>query len=428
MFALVDANSFYCSAEQVFRPDWRGRPMVVLSNNDGCVVAANRQALAAGVEKFKPYFQVRQRCEQAGVVVCSSNYELYGDLSSRMMEVVGRFAPEQHIYSIDESFLSFRGWQLESQDYLEHAMALRRAVWRECRLPVSVGLGRTLTLAKAANQAAKKLPHLFEKNSEGRLMQGVCLLDEHNIAQVLPQLASGQIWGVGRKLAARLAGVGVETAWQLVHLPLVQAKKVGGIELERIVRELSGERCKGFDATRADKQQIFSTRSMGERITSEQALREALCTHAGIAASKAREQGSLCRQLYLFAASSPHDRRSVHYKYQHRFATPVNDVCVLNQVISSVMPRLYERGVRYYKVGVGLVDLVDVRYDQLDLFAPPPPNPALMQMLDGVNHKYGRDTLFTAAQGVSPKWGMRREFLTPQYTTRWRDIPTIACK
>ncbi len=157
MFALVDANSFYCSAEQVFRPDWRGKPMIVLSNNDGCIVAANRQAKEAGIEKFKPYFQVKALCEQKGMIALSSNYELYADLSAKMMQVIGRFAPEQHIYSIDESFLSFEHSFPAIRSLKEHGMKLRRAVWRECRLPVCVGFGQTLTLAKVANHAAKKI-------------------------------------------------------------------------------------------------------------------------------------------------------------------------------------------------------------------------------------------------------------------------------
>lgn len=156
MFALVDANSFYCSAEQVFRPEWRGKPVIVLSNNDGCVVAANRQAKEAGIAKFKPYFEVKALCELKGVIALSSNYELYADLSSKMMDVIGRFAPEQYVYSIDESFLSFHRCFPAIKDLREHGSLIRRAVWKECRLPVCIGMGTTLTLAKIANHAAKK--------------------------------------------------------------------------------------------------------------------------------------------------------------------------------------------------------------------------------------------------------------------------------
>lgn len=184
MFALVDANAFYCSAEQVFRPEWRGKPVIVLSNNDGCVVAANRQAKAAGVEKFKPYFQVKSLCEQKEVIVLSSNYELYADLSAKMMDVIGRFGPEQYVYSIDESFLSFERVYPAIADLNAHGHKLRRAVWKECRLPVCVGMGPTLTLAKIANHAAKKLPDY----------QGVCVLSAaHEWEPVLAQLAASDV-------------------------------------------------------------------------------------------------------------------------------------------------------------------------------------------------------------------------------------------
>jgi len=189
VFALVDANSFYCSAEQVFRPDWRNKPIVVLSNNDGCIVAANRRAKESGIPKFKPYYQVKKLCERKGVVALSSNYELYADLSAKMMQVIGRFAPEQHIYSIDESFLSFKQTYPAIPCLRSHGATIRRAVWKECRLPVCVGIGPTLTLAKIANQAAKNI----------RGYNGVCVLDnEPERLKVLAQMDVSDVWGIGR--------------------------------------------------------------------------------------------------------------------------------------------------------------------------------------------------------------------------------------
>lgn len=298
MFALVDANSFYCSAEQVFRPDWRGKPMIVLSNNDGCIVAANRQAKEAGIEKFKPYFQVKALCEQKGVIALSSNYELYADLSAKMMQVIGRFAPEQHIYSIDESFLSFEHSFPAIPSLKEHGMKLRRAVWRECRLPVCVGFGQTLTLAKVANHAAKKI--------EG--YNGVCVLDsERECKAVLGQLHVSEVWGIGRKLTHRLEMMGINTALKLANYPPALIRKEFNVEVERTVRELNGQKCKGWDTARADKKQIFSTRSAGQRITDLESLQQALCKHANIASFKARKQKSLCRVMLCFANSSPFD-------------------------------------------------------------------------------------------------------------------------
>ncbi|GAL03393.1 error-prone, lesion bypass DNA polymerase V [Photobacterium aphoticum] len=418
MFALVDANAFYCSAEQVFRPDWRGKPVIVLSNNDGCVVAANRQAKEAGVKKFKPYFEMRRLCEQKGVIACSSNYELYGDLSAKMMEVIGRFAPDQYVYSIDESFLSFQRCQQAIPDLAAHAHALRKAVWKECRLPVCVGMGSTLTLAKVANHAAKHISQY----------QGVCVLrQESERRAVLATMTAQDVWGIGARTAKRLRIMGIETALQLADLPPGLARKDFNVEIERTVRELNGEICKGWDEARADKQQIFSTRSVGERIVSEEALSQALCRQANIAAAKLRQQGSLCQVMMVFASNSPFDEKPVSRRFQYRFAYPTDDTCVMMQVIARAMADLFVPGVRFYKLGVGLIDLVDGQHAQFDLFDPQANNPALMQAFDGLNTKYGTGTVFVAAQGIAPKWAMRRDRLTPQYTTRWRDIPTIRC-
>lgn len=417
MFALVDVNAFYCSAEQVFRPQWRGKPLIVLSNNDGCIVAANRQAKEAGIEKFAPYFKMRARCEAAGVIVCSSNYALYGDLSEKMMQVIGRFAPSQHIYSIDESFLSFKNHP-EITDLRKQGHALRLAVWKECRLPVGVGIGKTLTLAKAANHAAKKI----------RAYQGVCVLDsEKERKQVLSHMDVGDVWGVGRRLCVRLKAQGIETAWQLSCQKPALMRKTFSVEMERTVRELNAQECKNWDVARADKQQIFSTRSMGERLVDENALREALSKHAGIAAEKLRAQGSLCSALMVFAANSPFDEKPKSFKSMHYFAFPTSDSVTLTRAVTSAVPRLFQDGVRYYKVGVGLLNLISENQAHPDLFDPCSTNPALMRVFDGINKRYGSGSLFLAAEGINTQWGMRRAFLSPQYTTRWKDLPLVQC-
>lgn len=418
MFALVDANSFYCSAEQVFRPDWRGKPMVVLSNNDGCVVAANRQAKDAGVEKFKAYFEMRALCEAKGVIACSSNYELYGDLSAKMMQVIGRFAPEQHVYSIDESFLAFHRCEKAIPDLLIHGQKLRRAVWKECRLPVCVGIGPTLTLSKVANHAAKKV--------EG--YHGVCVIDnEQQRTAILGQMKTSDVWGIGSRIRKRLEFMGINTALQLAKMPPGIARKEFNVEVERTVRELNGEACKGWDEARADKKQIFSTRSVGERITCPDMLRQAICKHAAIAAEKLRRQQSLVRTMMVFAANSPYDEKPQGFKTVYRFAFPTDDTVAITKAVAAQLTALYKPDVRYYKIGVGFIDLTSGKHKQEDLFDDLPSNPALMRAFDGLNQKYGSGAVFLAAQGIDPRWAMRREFLTPQYTTKWRDLPRVWC-
>lgn len=418
MYALVDANSFYCSAESVFRPDWRGKPLIVLSNNDACVVAVNRQAKEMGIKKFVPYFQVKSLCDKLGVIICSSNYALYSDLSSKMMNVVGRFAPEQFVYSIDESFLSFNRTNLAIGSLHSQGKLIRKAVWQEVRLPVCVGFGSTLTLAKAANHMAKKVPGCH----------GVCVIDnENDRIAILQSMGVGDVWGVGRKTSKRLESIGIHTAYDLAIMPASLARLQFSIDIERTVRELNGQACKEWDQCVADKKQIFSTRSVGERITDYDLLLQALSMHVSIAAAKARKQGSSCKTMLIFASTSSYDERPIGFKALVNLPCATNCSIELTQAMHSQAHKLYQEGVRYYKVGVGLIDLVSTKNRQLDLFAAPKANPALMQTLDGINQRYGRDTLFLAAQGIDETWAMRRDLLTPQYTTRWDSLPVIKC-
>ncbi|MCL1065708.1 Y-family DNA polymerase [Shewanella olleyana] len=418
MFALVDANSFYCSAEQVFRPDWRGKPIIVLSNNDGCIVAANRQAKELGVPKFSPYFEIKGFCQNKGVIACSSNYELYADLSMKMMNIIGRFAPEQHVYSIDESFLSFKQCYPAITCLRSHGQLIRRAVWKETRLPVCVGMGSTLTLAKAANHAAKKLPGY----------QGVCVIDnEQERIAILQSMNVDDVWGIGRRISKKLALLNIKNAFQLANMPSALARKQFSIEIERTVRELNGQVCKQWDEARADKQQIFSTRSVGERIVDFDGLLQALSKHVAIAAVKARKQGSLCKKMMLFASSSPFDEHPASFKVLVPFTCPTHCTHELTNAMSEAAPKLFRAGVRYYKIGVGLIELSSEKHTQYDLFNKPKAKPALMEALDGINQRYGNDTLFLAAQGIEQKWAMRRELLSPQYTTDWNCIPRIKC-
>jgi len=418
MFALVDANAFYCSAEQVFRPQWRGRPIVVLSNNDGCIVAANKQAIALGIKKFQPYFKAQKLCETNGIIVCSSNYELYADLSHKMMQVIGRFAPSQHIYSIDESFLSFQGCEQTISDLALHAQKIRQAVWKETRLPVCVGMGKTLTLAKVANHVAKKWPGF----------NGVCVLDDDKtIRQVFAQLSPIDVWGIGRKSSSKLKQNGILTVLQLSQLKIHHLPAGFNVEFQRTIKELNGEVCKTWDSVRADKLQIFSTRSMGKRITNKEHLNQALAKHASIATAKARKQQSLCATLMVFVASSPFDEAPCSHKILKHFNPPTNDTSEILRVIHDNIELLFKPGIAYYKVGVGLLNLSSEKHQQWDLLNPHHHNTPLMKILDEINQRYGSDSAFFAAQGIDQQWAMRRQFLTPQYTTNWLHIPDIHC-
>ncbi|MFV7762543.1 MULTISPECIES: Y-family DNA polymerase [Shewanella] len=423
MLALIDANSFYCSAEQVFRPEWRGKPIVVLSNNDGTVVAANKQAMALGIEKFKPYFQLKAICDRHGIQVCSSNYELYGDLSEKMMSVIGRFGPEEFLYSIDEIFLSFKNVTIK--DYQHHGHLIRRSVWRETRLPVCVGFGPTMVLAKAANHAAKRLPDFS--------CAGVCVIDDETARlKVLAQMKVTDVWGIGSRIGRQLTEMGIETAAQLASLPAKLARQRFSVEVERIVLELNGIKAKQWDGNVTTKKQIFSTRSLGQRVTDINGLNQALLYHVAMAAQKARAQSSACRVMMMFASNSPFEDKSLAVGFRHviHFDVPTNDTLVMSKAVSKALPRLFKEGGRYYKVGIGLFELSSTVNRQMNLFVKDEGlgNEPLMKVFDGLNNRFGMKTMFVAGQGIEQKWAMRRSLLTPQYTTNWRHLPSVSCR
>ncbi len=421
MLALIDATGMYASAEKVFDPTIRNKPVIVLSNNDGCIVAmcpiAKRLGKKLGINKFGPYFQVADKARKAGFVVKSSNYELYADISQRMMETCESFG-ETHIYSIDECFMRFP--EEYTKDYLEAlGHDLRKTIWRHVRLPVGVGFGPSLTLAKAANHASKKLPGAT----------GVALIATYNDRKhVLSQMACDDVWGVGRRLAKRLDVMGIKNAWQLAEQPAKKIRKDFSILMENTVRELKGEAYYQWDTVRPAKKEIYSTRSFGKRVTCPVELKNALSGHGETASRKMREQNSLCAGMVIFAASSPHDNAPYFKKsVYHQFEIPTCDTRIILSAISAALPQLYKSGTRYYKCGVGLVDLHDSQYQQQDLFAVSQDDPGLMKMLDSINSRYGRHTLQFASRGIEQKFDMKREFLSKRATTRWRDIPRVVC-
>jgi DNA polymerase V len=421
MYALCDVNSMYASCEKVFDPSIRKKPVVVLTNNDGCICAACGIAKRMGIgKKFVPYFQVKKELEAAGAVIRSSNYELYADLSQRMMDTCARFAPDINVYSIDECFLYYGKQATTPREGWEAlGIQIRKAVWREVRLPICVGVGSTPTLAKVANHAAKKV--------EG--FKGVAVLDTKEIRKtVLSKMAVTDVWGIGNRLGRRLNMLGVNTAWELANRDPTQIRKEFSILVENTVRELNGEVRHTWDTVRGAKKEIYSTRSFGQRITDFEELRSALASHAEVVARKLRKQKSLTSSMTLFATSSPHDTEDYFRKsYFYHFAVPTNDTRNILKVIEIAMSQLYKPNVRYYKCGVGLMGLHNEELFQYDLFTPSNDNTKLMACMDTINAQHGRSTVHIAAKGFEQKFAMRRAFLSPQYTTKLRDIPKIIC-
>jgi len=419
MYALVDAVSFYASAEKVFDPAIRSKPVVVLTNNDGCVCAICPIARRLNIPKFGPYFKVKHLLEQNNVVIRSSNYELYADLSDKMMNIIGRFCDTQRIYSIDESFLHFDGYRSLIKDWHEYGHTIRRTVWRETKLPVGVGFGPTPTLAKAANHAAKKLSGF----------NGVAVINsEQTRHAILQRMSCEDVWGIGRRLAKKLKIMNIHTAWDLAQQNPKAMRRAFSVVVERTVSELNGITCLNWDDVRQDKREIYSTRSFGERICEPTALKTALINHVTTVANKLRAQRSLTHQLYIFAASGTHENRYYKKSFVYKFPSPTNDTCVMANAVSEVFNKIYQPGIRFYKCGVGAVELISEQFQQNDLFNKSPDNPKLMQCLDTVNNRYGKGMLSLASSRLNDRWHMNRDFLSPQYTTRWRDIPKIYCE
>ncbi|MFT5815097.1 MAG: DNA polymerase V [Psychroserpens sp.] len=418
MYALVDAISFYASCEKVFDPLIRNRPVVVLTNNDGCICAVCPIGRRLGIPKFKPYFQIKHFLAKHNVVIRSSNYELYADLSEKMMNVIGRFCDNQYIYSIDESFLQFKKYNHIINDWHKYGHEIRRAVWKETRLPVGVGFGSTPTLAKAANHAAKKLPGY----------NGVAIIDDTaSRKEVLSKMTVTDVWGIGSRLGQRLNVLGIATAWDLANQSPKIMRSQFSVLVERTINELNGITCLNWDDVKQPKKEIFSTRSFGQRINEEHQLKAALVSHGAIVGRKLRQQHSRVKKLAIFAASSPHDDNYYNKSIMCEFPVATNNTLNIANAISAAFDCIYASGVNFYRCGVGAIELENSEFQQHDLFSLNEDDPELMLCYDAVNHRYGNDTLQLAAQGKIDKWHMRREFLSPSFTSKWRDIPKISC-
>jgi DNA polymerase V len=418
MFALVDAAGMYASCEKIFDPSIRKRPVVVLSNNDGCVVAACPMAKKLNIPMFGAYFQIKDHLAQHGVVIRSSNYELYADISARMMDTCARFAPDLHIYSIDECFLSFLHFTPE-EDFESYAWRIRRTVWKEVRLPVGIGVAATPSLAKIANYAAKRLPGF----------RGVAVIDsETKREQILKQVPIDKVWGVGRRLTKQFLASGIHTGWDLANTNPALMRKHYSIKLSNLVYELNGQQRMSWDDVRAPKKEIYSTRSFGDRVSSLASLQQAVAQHVGIAAEKLRRQSSKACAMIVFAHNSPHDV-APYYRKSHliKFDHPTADTRTMTQAASRATSLIFREHVRFYKCGVGLIDLVDDRPDQSDLFITDQEQPEVMVCMDKINHRFGKHTAFVARESGHKTFAMRREWLSRQYTTRIDGLMRVGC-
>lgn len=424
MFGLADVNSFYASCEALFRPDLRGKSIIVLSNNDGCVIARNAGAKALGIKMGMPWFQVKNQSYREKVHAFSSNYALYHSLSQRVMIALEEITPRVEQYSIDEMFLDLTGID-RCEDFEHFGRRLREYVLNTVGLPIGVGIGQTKTLAKSAQWAGK----------EWKQFHGVLALTPDNPKRTTTLLKNQpveEIWGVGRKTGKRLNLMGIENALQLAQSNPRFIRNNFSVVLERTVRELNGESCIPFDELPSSKQQIICSRSFGERITSKEAMRQALCQYATRAAEKLRGEHQFCRHIGIFIRTSPHAVNEVYYGNSagEKLTLPTQDTRDIIEVAMRSLDRIWLDGRRYMKAGVALDDFTPNGVAQLSLFDENKPrerSAQLMKTLDVINQS-GLGEVWFAGQGINTAWKMKREMLSPAWTTCWNDIPVARIK
>lgn len=417
MFALVDVNSFYTSCETVFRPDLRGKPVVVVSNNDGCVISRSAEAKALGIKMGAPYFKLKQELQRQHIHVFSSNYALYADLSHRVMTILAEISPGIEIYSIDEAFIDVSGVEsCMALDVFGHQM--RNQILKQTGLVVGVGIGPTKTLAKIANYAAKTW-----RKTEGV----VDLSSVDRQRKLLALVPVEEVWGVGRRISKKLNLMGIETALQLAESSLWVIRKHFNVVLERTARELRGEPCLDMEEFVPTRQQIMCSRSFGHRITAYEEMHQAICAYAERAAEKLRKDKQFCRFISVFLRTSPHAEGEVFYGNQASgtLLAPSNDTRDIIRVATEALDRIWVEGHRYMKAGVMLGDFFSKGVAQLSLFdecQPKANSEALMSVLDELNQS-GKGKVWFAGQGIEKSWAMKREMLSPAYTTRYTDFP-----
>ena len=423
MFALVDANNMYVSCERSFNPRLNGKPVVVLSNNDGCVIARSNEAKALGIKMGVPFFQLEELRKEHDLTIFSSNYTLYGDMSSRLMSLLTHFVEDVEVYSIDEAFLQVDGYEGIYPSYKGLGETIRKTVDQWLRIPVCVGFGPTKTLAKVANRIAKQRPELG----------GVCVLDTPEaINDVLVNFPVGDLWGVGRRYTTRLVRHEINTAADLRDAPddwINQHMTVNGV---RLAYELRGIQCRMLEVGMPPKKAICAAPSFGRLVPDLQTIIEALTTHLARACEKLRRQDSLCGTITVFLHTNrfrrtPGNGQPAKQYYNSRTVElphPTSSTTELIRYAETALKSIFQFGYNYQKVGIIMSNLVPADYRQKGVFVDGPDERLIQvaSVLDKLNKLYGRDRVRLASQGGEPDWGHKREFLSQCYTTDWKDI------
>lgn len=415
-YALCDVNSFYVSCERMFRPDLYGKPVIVLSNNDGCIIALSDEAKALGIQMATPYFEARSIVQKHKVICFSSNYGLYGDISKRFNWVLEQHCDQVASYSVDESFMRFEGFD---DDLTQRAQTIRSELWRTLSLPVCIGLGPTKTLAKVANHFAKK---------HKTTTHGVVDLSIPKIREwALKQIAVPKIWGIGRQLSKKLIMQGIHTAWDLHNADYKTLQRLFSVNMERTILELRGQPCLTFSELPAPKKSILNSRSFGKPLSTYSDLKEAVAHHTSRCCEKLRNQSSLASSITVFLYGQR--KELVYYNRPSitlQLPEPTDDTSIFLQAVEQGLRHIVKTGESYKKAGVMFNGIVDSRGYQPDIFQTVPQRPELMQSLDKINRRYGQDTVKFGSLGFAKNWAMRANSCSPHYTSRWQDILKVS--
>ena len=418
ILALVDCNNFYVSCERVFQPSLQGRPVIVLSNNDGCTVSRSNEAKTLGIQMGQPYFEIRNLCRQHGVQALSSNYTLYGDMSRRVDEVLSLFTPDIENYSIDESFLDLS--QLEhrgNHNLVACSHNIRNTVLRWTGIPTCIGLGETKTLAKLANFIAKK-------NIQ---FQGVCDLRRAELRSTLfPKISVAKVWGIGQQSAQKLQLQGVATVADLVAIPISQMQQILGINGVKIVQELNGIVCSDLEQDVPIQKALAVTRSFGRHVTDREEIMAAVATYAARAAAKLRRRNIVAGHITVFMRTNRYATKEKYYSNSASMwlSYPQSDTLELIKAAKACSSSIWRDGLKYHKAGVILSNIQQRGAVPRDLFAPhdKEKSAALMHAMDAINARMGDNKVHFAATGIQKNWIMRATSRTPAYTTSWDEL------
>jgi DNA polymerase V len=415
MLALADCNNFYASCERVFQPSLQNKPVVVLSNNDGCVIARSNEAKALGIKMGEPAFKLKELIKKKNVSVFSSNFTLYGDMSKRVMSTIREEVKRMEIYSIDESFIDFRG----EAKVKEKAVALRQKVLQHTGIPISIGIAPTKTLCKVAGLIAKK-----------HTKTGVFLLnDKKLIERVLKWLPIEELWGIGRKHSVLLKNVGIYTAYDLCNADNSWIKRRMSIVGLRMVKELRGIPCFELEENAKKKKNICTSRSFGEKVSSLEELKESVSSFASDCAYKLRKQKSCASRLSVFITTNPFNPKAKQYKgfTNIKIDTPTNDSIEIVRIALQALKKVYRNGYIYKKAGIIVSDIVPQSQQQLSLFdnLDREKHRQIMSSIDIINNKMGKDKVRLAVQGHQKRWRLKQERLSPCYSTRINDALTV---